>query len=601
MKAIEAPLNQLRQSLAFAALAIPLIVSMTVFLVVRSNLRPFREITEVMATITKSHDPSDQNLERRKDSRRLVNPSLQLPSTESDPTEVRFFREALVRYASMLTSLPRLQDELEFNKAFAEVMRQVAHDIRSPLAALEAALKDVEVASPQKRLLMNQSLIRIREIADSTLQMRVSAGTRRSDPTSSFNMEPISSSNQTQNPTQHRDEAKSIRYLDVLNQVVDEIRIRALQGTTVQMIQDETAFDRFVEVVPSELGRALANILNNSIEAMAKRSTPGTVICEVGNVEGRIRTTIKDNGCGIPESVLPRIFQKEFSHGKPNGTGLGLYQARGFFESAGGSLTLSSYEGVGTTVNLSLPSHPAESWFYRGLAVIEGTEICICDDRPEIHEVWKQKLRSFPSLIIRNFHQLEAFAAWSDVPSNLQRSWRVLMDLEFPLEHANGLEILASRGLQSRACLMTGRELDLAFIQECQRVGVQILSKTNLASCPIYGSDGLPEKVDMVLLEDDPWTVDSWKSEASIHNVGLWLPRNADSLWAHLHLLDADTPIYVDEELGYTKGGHVVLDLIRCGYKDACLATGHQADFMKSLYPHISVTGKTWPGAKQKR
>ena len=64
--------------------------------------------------------------------------------------------------------------------------------------------------------------------------------------------------------------------------------------------------------------------------------------------------SISDNGPGIPEAIQEKIFQPFFST-KEEGTGLGLSIASRIVEKHGGTLTLKSEEGEGTTFTITLP------------------------------------------------------------------------------------------------------------------------------------------------------------------------------------------------------------------------------------------------------
>lgn len=63
---------------------------------------------------------------------------------------------------------------------------------------------------------------------------------------------------------------------------------------------------------------------------------------------------IIDNGKGIPDQALPKIFENGFSHEKSFGTGLGLFHAKEYLEAWGGEIRIHSEEGVYTTVTIQL-------------------------------------------------------------------------------------------------------------------------------------------------------------------------------------------------------------------------------------------------------
>jgi Signal transduction histidine kinase len=68
---------------------------------------------------------------------------------------------------------------------------------------------------------------------------------------------------------------------------------------------------------------------------------------------------ITDNGCGIPEANLDKIFDPFFSTKSSKGTGLGLSVSYGIVQEHGGRIEVESQEGVGTTFTVVLPLHPA--------------------------------------------------------------------------------------------------------------------------------------------------------------------------------------------------------------------------------------------------
>jgi signal transduction histidine kinase len=72
-----------------------------------------------------------------------------------------------------------------------------------------------------------------------------------------------------------------------------------------------------------------------------------------------VRISVVDNGSGIPEDVLPRIFEPQFST-RSTGTGLGLAIVQRLVRSWGGSVSVESTVGDGTTVTVTVPVWSSE-------------------------------------------------------------------------------------------------------------------------------------------------------------------------------------------------------------------------------------------------
>jgi two-component system, NtrC family, nitrogen regulation sensor histidine kinase NtrY len=102
-----------------------------------------------------------------------------------------------------------------------------------------------------------------------------------------------------------------------------------------------------------EVKEVLVNLLENARNAGARR-----VIVRVA--DGGRRLEVRDDGRGIAADVLPHVFDPAFST-TSSGSGLGLAIARRLVESWGGTITLASRLGEGTTVTLTLPAAPSRA------------------------------------------------------------------------------------------------------------------------------------------------------------------------------------------------------------------------------------------------
>jgi len=99
------------------------------------------------------------------------------------------------------------------------------------------------------------------------------------------------------------------------------------------------------------------NIVSNAVKYTVMG---GYVRVKADETKGFVRLTVEDNGAGIPEEDIPRIFERFYRVDKGRsrehgGTGLGLGLAREMARDAGGDITLSSILGRGTIVTITLP------------------------------------------------------------------------------------------------------------------------------------------------------------------------------------------------------------------------------------------------------
>jgi hypothetical protein len=109
-----------------------------------------------------------------------------------------------------------------------------------------------------------------------------------------------------------------------------------------------------VHVDPLKMRRVLDNLIRNSVEAMPEGgSLDVSAVCEDHGVLIRV----KDSGMGIPEDLRPDLF-KAFITTKSKGMGLGLAFCKRAVEAHGGTITVESEVGVGTTFTVRLPVNP---------------------------------------------------------------------------------------------------------------------------------------------------------------------------------------------------------------------------------------------------
>lgn len=142
-------------------------------------------------------------------------------------------------------------------------------------------------------------------------------------------------------------------------EVTDMIAEKAsVQGITIK--QDVSADTPPVQGDPGQLQQVLLNFFNNAIAAIEERHgfSGGELVIDAGSKDDKkVEIKVTDNGSGISQDNLEKIFSPFFTT-KPvgKGTGLGLSVCFGIIESMGGTIEVSSEQGVGTTFIVTLPA-----------------------------------------------------------------------------------------------------------------------------------------------------------------------------------------------------------------------------------------------------
>ena len=148
----------------------------------------------------------------------------------------------------------------------------------------------------------------------------------------------------------------TIKQID-LNEMVQEMITLVDQKARYTSVEIETQLDTGlppVWVSAAEMQQVLLNLLNNSVDAMD--SSGGNIHISTQLNDGQIILKIADNGCGIAEADLSRIFDPFYTT-KPvgQGTGLGLSICYGIIKKLGGNIQVQSTKGKGTTFSIIFP------------------------------------------------------------------------------------------------------------------------------------------------------------------------------------------------------------------------------------------------------
>lgn len=145
-----------------------------------------------------------------------------------------------------------------------------------------------------------------------------------------------------------------VRVVDLVEDVFSAVEPMAISAGAELLHQVENPE---VEVCadPIQIFRALQNLTTNAVHAVADRKQ-GRVQIQCRSAEPNVVIDIVDNGCGIPQEHLSKIFEPYYTTKDiHSGTGLGLSITRKVVGSHGGTIEVRSVEGEGTTFTVQLP------------------------------------------------------------------------------------------------------------------------------------------------------------------------------------------------------------------------------------------------------
>jgi PAS domain S-box-containing protein len=142
-----------------------------------------------------------------------------------------------------------------------------------------------------------------------------------------------------------------------LQAVLDESIQEALDRITLQHIQLRVRYSDqpcFLNANKEKLKIAFLNIIINAVEAMPNDGT-GTLEVSIQSEDSRHVAVVRDNGCGIPEENISRLFEPYYTS-KRNGMGLGLAATLNILQAHKAQIDVSSVVGTGTTFTISFPA-----------------------------------------------------------------------------------------------------------------------------------------------------------------------------------------------------------------------------------------------------
>lgn len=234
-----------------------------------------------------------------------------------------------------------------------------------------------------------------------------------------------------------------VRETIILKDLIRETASFALRGAHVQA---EFLFDSGlwpVRADAAQLHQVIQNLVINAIQASPSTGTIRVAAANLALLDNNpqgipggqyVQVSVQDFGSGIPKAILPKVFDLYFTT-KPHGTGLGLPVCQSIIANHGGTISLDSKEGVGTTVTFLLPASPgAHLPTPKSPATLTpGTErILVLEDEPGVRRVLGAMLKRLDYTVAFAIEGEEAIRLYQEAADAGEPFDAVIMDLTIP-------------------------------------------------------------------------------------------------------------------------------------------------------------------------
>lgn len=360
------------------------------------------------------------------------------------------FRELSLKWRESVEQVRQAEADI----AIAKVSAQVAHDIRSPLTALNMIQASLEGVPHDQKCLLRAAINRIAEISDNL----------RSNPISS----------------------PSTNFVSIIPLIEGLVREKKIENsgskTNISLSYKTENLHEVVIASPSELKCIFSNLINNALEALEGKEDG---LCQLAiSVEDQwVIFELRDNGKGIPQHVLPHLGQRGATFGKFGGSGLGLWGAFNHIKACNGTMNIQSEEGLGTTITIRIPRAVRRpEWTLDELDLRGSKSIIILDDDPSVLESWKRRFAGMPVDLLFFKSPLEL----TDRIKDLNRdSYRFLIDNDFGKNLPQGIDLIENLALQERAFLVTSSYADTTLLQRVSDSRAKVVPKSCIHSIQI--------------------------------------------------------------------------------------------------------------------
>ncbi len=222
----------------------------------------------------------------------------------------------------------------ERESAWREMAKQVAHEIKNPLTPMKLSVQHLQRAWKDKSANVDEIMQRFSK----TLVEQIDTLSGIANEFSNFAQMPKA----------------NYEVLDLQSIVKSVVNLyRENEKVKILFEENKDSFDVYAD--KDQMLRVFTNLIKNSVQSIPEKRN-GVVELKIYKHDGKCVVAVKDNGQGIPEDKISKIFTPNFTT-KTGGTGLGLAMVKNIVENSKGKIWFATEPNIGTVFYVSLPDY----------------------------------------------------------------------------------------------------------------------------------------------------------------------------------------------------------------------------------------------------
>ncbi|HLX54851.1 MAG TPA: ATP-binding protein, partial [Aquella sp.] len=482
--------------------------------------------------------------------------------------------EAENQLKQILLDSEHLKLENEVHKAtaktqnqFKKAVDQMVHDIGTPLATVNMLISSCPELPEEIRIGVRDAISRINGITGEMLDRYKNKDSCKDD---------------------RKEAAQPLILSSTLMQLINEKKYQ-YRDSEIKFVFNSSKDGNFafIKIQANAFKRMISNIINNSVDALDKKS--GTVALKLDVSDTEVKIIIEDNGKGMSFEVIDKITNAiEVTSGKENGHGIGMGQVRDTLNNNHGKLDIKSRIDMGTKIFLTFPRQEVPNWIAKEIELYEGDTVIILDDDESIHGAWEKRFKAdVPDIRVKHFILGSEVLKFIDNLTQAEKQKIFLLtDYELINQELDGLKVINQTGIK-RSILVTSHYANEELQKLAHKTKTRILPKQLAAEVDIIIKETSQtkeskdkkqlKKVDLVIVDDERYFGEYLVTALSKNKLVDYY-SDVHDLLAQVDKYPLNTKFSLDNQLPFMDGIDLAKKLHTMGYTNLYMLSGEMLD-----------------------